>query len=205
MSEFSIQRSITSSGATVLPRNLDELAKKLPSTRATMVTRDFQILLIPKTMVARLLGSRIPSYLVFLRFSKKLFKDFPSSKKRWPRRVSPKLTTPLRPLETLLLPKKAQCLGQAAGNSRLGAFRPKVLLRKLANPTSQLYEFGVLFWTNSKPRIWQSNTSKVQTLLQHCTLGQNGPKSNKRQRSNPSQLLQLKRNIPHWVPFIKDA
>ncbi|MED6177212.1 hypothetical protein PIB30_095873 [Stylosanthes scabra] len=38
MSEFSIQLSDKSSEATVLQRNPEELAKKLPSSRATMVT-----------------------------------------------------------------------------------------------------------------------------------------------------------------------
>ncbi|MED6200980.1 hypothetical protein PIB30_090498, partial [Stylosanthes scabra] len=54
----------------------------------------------------------------------------------------------------------------------LGALWAKALLRKLANPVSQLYEFGALFWTSPEPRTWQPNTLKVQTLLQHCTLGQ---------------------------------
>ncbi|MED6153125.1 hypothetical protein PIB30_098554, partial [Stylosanthes scabra] len=73
------------------------------------------------------------------------------------------------------------------------AFWAKALLRKLAKLASELYEFGALFW------ISPESSNPILLRSKHfCNIAlraKNGPKPNKRQMSNPSQLLQLKRSI----------
>ncbi|MED6196868.1 hypothetical protein PIB30_051344 [Stylosanthes scabra] len=80
-----------------------------------------------------------------------------------------RLVPPTRPLDREPRTKLVCDVG-AALHQGLGAFWAKALLRKLANPANQLYEFGALFWTSPKPRIWQPNTcgppGAPQSLLQ---------------------------------------